>query len=120
MPPNDSTEVEECSWHGRGWYSSVRRALVWWQGGAVHLDSNSRATPVWHGDLHPRTGTHAPQSSRRTMTQNRPRPAREHSRHPASVLGQEAVADRVDAAVYLAQALELQPVRDRAAIEPKL
>jgi hypothetical protein len=44
----------------------------------------------------------------------------QNSRHPASVLAQQTVPDRVDAAVYLAQALELQSVIDGVSANAKL
>ncbi len=48
------------------------------------------------------------------------RPVREHRGHPAPVLGEQAVADCVDAAVDLAQPSELQSAIDRVIANAKL
>ena len=54
------------------------------------------------------------------MAQNRMRPVRENGRHPTPVLAEQAMANRVDAAVDPAEPAELQPAVDRAAAEAKV
>jgi hypothetical protein len=54
------------------------------------------------------------------MAQNRARPVRQHGGHPAPVLGQETMADRVDAAVDGAEPPELPSMHDCAAIQAEL
>ena len=54
------------------------------------------------------------------MAQNRMRPVREHSRHPAPVLSEQAMADCVNAAVHGAEPLEPDSVLDRSITQAKL
>src|SRR5215203_2288747 len=84
---NCSTEVEQCSWNGRGRDCPVRRALVGWQLGPMYLDSRPPTQPAWHGHLHLRAAPHAPQGRGSAMAQNRVRPVRENSRGPTPVPG---------------------------------
>jgi hypothetical protein len=86
----------------------------------MDLDPLPPLEPTWHGHLQSSAAPHAPQGGGRTVTQNRVRPVREHGGHPAPVLREEAMADRVDAAVDSAEPLELQSVVDRIGANAKL
>ena len=97
--------------HGCGRYSSVRRAS---SGGRV-----ARCTLIplvrsarFARSPQPTCQRACPTGQLRARWLRTVRgPVREHSRHPAPVLREEAMADRVDAAVHWAEPLELQSVR---------
>jgi hypothetical protein len=115
------TEVEECSWdRGRG-YSSVPGSLVGWEDRAMQLDSGPRVPRTRGGHLDAGSAAHAPERGRGPVTQHRAGSAGEHGRHPASVLGQQAMPDQgVDAPMDAPQAPQIDAVSNGAAIEPKL
>jgi hypothetical protein len=73
-----------------------------------------------NGDLDRGATSDQPQRGGRAVAQDGSGPAREHGGHPTTVLSEQPVTDRVDAAVDGAEQPALQPIVDRAASKAKL